>query len=470
MTIYRGLRTPSHGPLDPKASPLALKKPTSSMAALRLPASLICIILGFSATAIAADVAGAEQRLIPFDEFIASVVSAPSVPPVDGAVAPASTLPSLKSYLNGLYAGVDAKAVKHSFVDDNGTAFDCIPMSQQPALRGSAGPLPTAPDIPGTAQVAASADDGQDLVRTLWPDDIDRFGNATVCPTSTIPMARVTLEELARFPSLDAFFSKDGKALGADQTLAAQPSVAATHRYAHAYQFTNNLGGHSYLNFWDPGIGANQVFSLSQHWYVAGTGNNLQTAEVGVQIFPQSYGTTKPVFFTYWTADAYQRTGCYNLTCPAFVQTNRSWALGGAISPWSTPNGAQYELEITYYLYQGNWWLYVNGTSAANAIGYYPGTIYNGGALTKGATEIDYGGEVVGTISWPPMGSGKFAKKGYGKSAYHRAIYYFSMTGTKTNANLTVDQQWPWDYTATVTTYASPWNETLFFGGPGGNS
>ena len=246
--------------------------------------------------------------------------------------------------------------------------------------------------------------------------------------------------------------------------------MEATHRYAHASQLINNLGGHSYLNFWDPEIGANQVFSLSQHWYVAGSGNNLQTAEVGVQIYPQAYGTTKPVFFTYWTADAYNQTGCYNLTCPAFVQTNSSWALGGAISPWSTPNGAQYELEITYYLYQGNWWLYVNGTSAANAIGYYPGKIYNGGALLKGATEIDYGGEVVGTISWPPMGSGQFANAGYGKSAYHRGIYYFPTTGGQTNAALTVDQQWPQDYTAIVATYDSPWNETLFFGGPGGNN
>ena len=255
MNIYGALRTASDCLLGLKASPLYPKKTNFSMKALRLPAGLMCTVLGFSATAIAANITSAEQRLLPFNEFIASVASAPSVPRVDGAVAPASALSSLKSYLSGLYASVDAKAVKNSFVDYNGTAFQTAPTLEQPALRGSTGPLPKAPR--SRCQVAASADDGQNLVRTLWPDDRDRYGNARVCPTSAIPMARVTLEELARFPSLDAFFSKDGNALGADQTLPAQPSVEATHRYAHASQLINNLGGHSYLNFWDPEIGAN---------------------------------------------------------------------------------------------------------------------------------------------------------------------------------------------------------------------
>ena len=209
MKIYGALRTASDCLLSPKASPLNPKKTNFSMKALRLPAGLMCTVLGFSATAIAANITSAEQRLLPFNEFIASVASAPSVPRVDGAVAPASALSSLKSYLSGLYASVDAKAVKNSFVDYNGTAFDCIPISQQPALRGSTGPLPKAPDIPGAAQVAASADDGQNLVRTLRPDDRDRYGNATVCPTSSIPMARVTPSKSSQdFPALMPFSAR----------------------------------------------------------------------------------------------------------------------------------------------------------------------------------------------------------------------------------------------------------------------
>src|SRR5262249_16764445 len=119
------------------------------------------------------------------------------------------------------------------------------------------------------------------------------------------------------------------------------PTVAATHRWAHAAQNVNNLGGHSYLNVWDPPIRADPIFSLSQHWYVGGSGAGLQTAEVGWQVYPQMYGNTRPVFFIYWTADDYQTTGCYNLSCSAFVQTNNAWPIGGALSSWSTSGGQQ---------------------------------------------------------------------------------------------------------------------------------
>jgi hypothetical protein len=44
------------------------------------------------------------------------------------------------------------------------------------------------------------------------------------------------------------------------------------------------------------------------------------------------YGNTKPCLFVYWTADDYHSTGCYNLSCTAFVQTNKNWAFGGALS------------------------------------------------------------------------------------------------------------------------------------------
>ena len=419
--------------------------------------------------AIAANVTGSGQRLVPFGEFIASVAGAQSVPQsvpqVAGAVAGARTFADMKSYVSALYASVDAKAVSHSFVDANDTAFDCIPVSQQPALRGSTQPLPNAPDIP---IIKTSGMRGAlKPVSPLSADQKDRFGNAMACATRTIPMARITLDGLAKFTSLDAFFRKSPNGGGLPPLNTVAPAVTATHRYAHAYQSADNLGGHSYLNVWAPAIWANQIFSLSQHWYVGGSGSGLQTAEVGWQVYPQLYSSTMPVFFIYWTADGYNQTGCYNLTCGAFVQTNSSWAIGGALSPSSTLNGPQYEVEVAYYLYQGNWWLYVNGTTSDNAIGYYPGTIYNGGALSNNASYIDYGGEVVGTTSFPPMGSGQFASAGYGNAAYQRTIYYFTTTGGASNASLTASQQWPDNYTAVVTNYLSPWNETLFFGGPG---
>ena len=107
----------------------------------------------------------------------------------------------------------------------------------------------------------------------------------------------------------------------------------------------------SFLNLWRPPMGANQIFSLSQHWYVGGSGGGLQTLECGWQVYPQFYGDNYAHLFTYWTADNYNTTGCYNLTCGAFVQTSSSFAPGMALQlserGWRT--AIQYGVDLLAY-------------------------------------------------------------------------------------------------------------------------
>ncbi|MGC2403828.1 MAG: neprosin family prolyl endopeptidase [Acidobacteriaceae bacterium] len=391
-----------------------------------------------------------------------------------------SEFTAMKAHIVGLYRGVTEV---HSFEDENGSIFDCIPVSQQPSLKGNA--AAKAPALPSLDKKAGAQGEpvGDRKPVEIQPDfrsgKTDKHGNQMACSPGHIPMRRLTLEEMTRFASLNNFFQKSPeggarppRTIGNPTPVlepTTSPAVAATHRWAHAYQNVNNLGGHSYLNVWDPAIGANQIFSLSQHWYVGGSGSGLQTAECGWQVYPGKYNTNLPVFFIYWTADDYNQTGCYNLECTAFVQTSHAATIGGTLSPSSTYGGAQYEIQLAYYLYQGNWWLYWGGGAASNAIGYYPTSLYRGGAMAHNAAEIDYGGEVVGTTSFPPMGSGHFASEGWTKACYQRDITYFPTNGGQVNAGLTPSQAWPKCYTSTVTLYASPWFETEFFGGPGGN-
>ena len=417
------------------------------------------------------------KGILPFDQFLAAVNDARHT---EFAARPASkvahedSFADMRAHILRLYEGVE---VVNSFVDENGSVFDCVPVEQQPSLRGAAGAVPSAPDLPPMNAPASAAEERRDaqVPPQMAENKNDQFGNVMYCPPGTIPMRRVTLEDLTRFEDMRSFFRKapGGGAIPPRLSRPQQPEppqVAATHRWAHAFQSVNNVGGHSLLNLWQPAIGANQIFSLSQHWYAGGSGANLQTAEVGWQVYPQFYNNNRPVFFIYWTADGYGSTGCYNLTCSAFVQTNNSWAIGGAIpTPYSSTNGPQYSLEVAYYLFQGRWWLYVKGTNSSNAIGYYPASIYNNGALSRHAESIDYGGETVGTTSFPPMGSGAFANAGWQKAAYQRQIYYFPAAGGSAWANLTASQSWPNCYTAQLNTYASPWNTSLWFGGPGGN-
>ena len=269
---------------------------------------------------------------------------------VESKVAHEDAFAEMKAHILKLYERTEAP---HSFMDGSGAIFDCIPIEQQPALKGSPGPVPTAPDLP-PREVAGGPQDADERKDSLipspfGPDRTDWHGNAMSCPPGTIPMRRVTLETLTRFETLKDFFRKGPRGAGRPPRPIEPATVPATHRWAHAYQITNNGGGHSYLNLWDPPIGANQVFSLSQHWYVGGSGANLQTAECGWQVYPAMYGDAKPHLFIYWTADGYSATGCYNLTCGAFVQTGTAYTPGMALGPISMSGGAQYIIELAYW-------------------------------------------------------------------------------------------------------------------------
>jgi hypothetical protein len=392
----------------------------------------------------------------------------------DSRVAHEDAFADMKAHIVSLYSDVEAQ---HSFVDESGAIYDCIPIEQQPALKGSSEGVADAPDLPPLesaprAAAAGAVDERSDALAQseLAPDRQDWYGNVMQCPEGTVPIRRVTLETLTRFETLSDFFAKGPRGAGRPPRAADPATVPVTHRWAHAYQIVNNGGGHSFLNIWQPPIGANQVFSLSQHWYVAGSGANLQTLECGWQVYPALYGDSRPHLFTYWTADDYGSTGCYNLSCSAFVQTSSTFAPAMAVGPISVPGGPQYIMELAYWHTGGRWWLYYNGTQGSNAIGYYPDTIYKGGALTKYATEIDYGGETTGTVSFPPMGSGQFASGHWQHAAYQRTIGYWPPPGgAMINANLTPSQGWPNCYTAEVIMYGAPWYETLWYGGPGGN-
>ena len=272
---------------------------------------------------------------------------------------------------------------------------------------------------------------------------------------------------MTRFGSIKAFFRKTPIAHGRHPHLSRPEIDGQVHKYSHAYQDIANLGGHNFINIWDPAVGS-QTFSLAQHWYAGGS--PIQTVECGWQVFPQKYQTTKPVLFVYWTADEYNQTGAYNLDAPGFVQTNSNWALGSALATLSTDGGRQYELEITCQLVEGNWWLYINGTSANDALGYYPTSLYGGGQMASNATDIDYGGEVVNQTFWPPMGSGAFAATGYEHAAYFRDIDYFDLDRAPQQPNLIPVQSSANCYTLKEDAAADPWDVYFFFGGPGGNA
>ncbi|KAM0025593.1 putative neprosin [Helianthus debilis subsp. tardiflorus] len=101
-----------------------------------------------------------------------------------------------------------------------------------------------------------------------------------------------------------------------------------------------------------------------------------------------------------------QKTGCFDLTCPGFVQTSKDVLLGGDI-------GSFYASEITIQISKDpsthNWWFKFNN----HEVGYWPGDIFL--SMRHQANLVQWGGEVyspkVGTHphTQTAMGSGQFS-------------------------------------------------------------
>ncbi|GAB2225661.1 hypothetical protein Droror1_Dr00006463 [Drosera rotundifolia] len=207
----------------------------------------------------------------------------------------------------------------------------------------------------------------------------------------------------------------------------------ASYNNGHQYSVTQLFygspaiqGAYATIDIWKPSLAIPASdFSLTQIWVTSGSGSLLNTMEVGWQVFPGRTGDAQPRFFIFWTADAYNATGCYDLTCPGFVQTNNQYSPGMALQP-SVYQGVQYEfvLQIEKDQQSGNYWLYIYGT----AIGYWPSSIFN--SLQQGADTVEWGGEIYdssgsdGFHTLTQMGSGYFPSQGYGIASYVRNLTY----------------------------------------------
>jgi neprosin-like protein len=419
----------------------------------------------------------APAKFVPFDEFVQSVKAADGnvfIARPAAKVKASTSFEEMRQHIANLYQGVQ---VSHSYVLGSQT-FDCVPVDQQPTVRilglskiAVAPPTSAIAEPPGNGDHSGIPSTLSQLPAGKTEDD---FGNALGCEAGTIPMSRVTLEQLSGFQTLHQFFQKSpsGGAIPLDPGKVA-PAASSAHKYSFTYRYVNNLGPSTNINLWLPYVYTDEgeIFSLAQLWTIGYSSGPVQTAETGWQNYPALYGNENPNLFIYWTADGYNQTGCYNLSCGAFVQTSSSLHLGAGFSNYSVPDGPQYEIKLQYYLWEGNWWLWVgNGW-----VGYYPASIYQGGQLSKYSNLLEFGSESVpgyyeGVNVWPAEGSAQFAASGWTYAAYQRLIYNVNTSGTSVWSSLTADVPSPACYTIAGPAYSSSWGEYFYFGGPGGAS
>ncbi|XP_073031479.1 protein neprosin-like isoform X3 [Primulina eburnea] len=191
----------------------------------------------------------------------------------------------------------------------------------------------------------------------------------------------------------------------------------------------------------------------------------------GHEVSPELYGDNRPRLFTYWTSDAYQATGCYNLLCSGFVQTNSRIAIGAAISPVSSMGGNQYDITILIWKDPklGNWWMRFGDNTL---VGYWPNELFT--HLADRATMVEWGGEIVNSgtndeHTTTQMGSGQFAQDGFGKASYFRNLEIVDSDNSLTTAqDISVLAENSNCYNI-LSSRNSEWGTHFYYGGPGRN-
>jgi hypothetical protein len=158
----------------------------------------------------------ASTAIVPFSEFVNSLSIAPAdtyVGRSGAAVKSTAAFEEMRQHLVSMYSGVE---VKHSFIQGN-QVFDCVPIHDQPGMRMQ--PSKTVPEPPpspprGVFRQGQNSDSPQVHETQGTLGEPDPLGDAQQCQEGTIPMRRLTLEELTRFETLQDYFSKDPQAGG----------------------------------------------------------------------------------------------------------------------------------------------------------------------------------------------------------------------------------------------------------------
>jgi len=382
-------------------------------------------------------------------------------------------LDKIDSYLNGYYKNVVvAKTTKNAL----GEPVSCVDIYHQPALNN--------PLLVGHKIQTEPSPELQKIIKYVKQDT-----TSSSCPNGSIETKLPTREQIVAIGSLEKFLSKhlDATKNSLSPSPIIMPPSTSGHYYAIIGSNVNSIAAQTTFNIWQPSVRSDiNNFSLSQLWIAGGTAgtSSSQTVEVGWQVYPLLYQDNLPHLFIYFTADGYNSTGCYNLTCGAFVQTSNILTIGGAL-PSSTFNGTQIEGTLAVYRdpATSNWILfYVDANGNYIQSGYYPGALFGSGQLSQHSTTIQFGGEVAldsnYPLVYPPMGSGSnpfFNHTGYGQVAYQRNIKYLDTSsqihdvavGWSYFSPLRCSYDVEWAYGASSYGAQPSWGTSILFGGAG---
>ncbi|GFQ02301.1 hypothetical protein PHJA_002374100 [Phtheirospermum japonicum] len=393
------------------------------------------------------------------------------VPPY-GAAAAARRNRAVKRHLRRLN-----KPSLKSIKSPDGDIIDCVHISHQPAFDHPILKNHTIQMRPSYHPEGLFSEKKKMGQNEKGPKPISQLWHVKgKCPVGTIPIRRTRKDDLLRATSIKKYGTKNKKSIARPTSAdAPEPDIVTQNGHQHAIAYVEGdeyYGAKATINVWDPKIQQSNEFSLSQLWILGGSfASDLNSIEAGWQVSPDLYGDNNTRLFTYWTSDAYQATGCYNLLCSGFVQINNEIAMGASIYPISSYGSSQYDISILVWKdpNEGNWWMQFGND---NVLGYWPAFLFS--YLSDSASMIEWGGEVVNSASdgehtTTQMGSGRFAEEGFGKASYVRNI---QVVDSSNNLRAPKDVG---TFTEQSSCYnvqlgkSGEWGNYFYYGGPGRN-
>ena len=188
-----------------------------------------------------------------------------------------------------------------------GHDVDCVEIQKQAAVRSATvTQAATSPARPPPGRHPARSVASPMMVKThpLRPAahlvGKDEQGSERKCPSGTVPVRRVPLEELTAFKSMASFNRKS--APRSRKGLHAEYAFGETSKHEHAVfgaEDVTNHGAHAIFNIWSPPVEVESTgdwgeFSLAQLWVLGYGGDrpydSLQSLEAGFQVWPEKYG------------------------------------------------------------------------------------------------------------------------------------------------------------------------------------
>ncbi|PIA64531.1 hypothetical protein AQUCO_00100187v1 [Aquilegia coerulea] len=319
-----------------------------------------------------------------------------------------------------------------SIKSEDGDTINCVDIYKQPAFDHPAlknHTIQMTPSYnPTTVELMTK---GNESAMTVISQTWHKNGS---CPIGTVPIRHIRKRDLLRAASLKSYVRKDPYIPYAKAHITADVNEFPQANRSMAYLITQGysyLGARGDINVWNPYVEAKDEYSSAQIWLRNGPPDKYESVESGWMVNFKVYGDTRTRLFAYWTADSSTNTGCFDLTCSGFVQTNNQIALGAAIEPVSQQYRTQYQISIYVYMEPktGNWWLqYGNKIN----IGYWPGHLFK--SLSHNALYVMWGGEVyssnIRTVypiskhshTQTHMGSGEYAGHHFGSACFIKNV------------------------------------------------